>query len=87
MNGFEPKVWSASQLRDGFHNGAIDPYATHFGLTPSILTELSRDAVDRRAFKISNVQCGKLGSTVDALPEGTDSDLVKSVEDGAVSHP
>jgi hypothetical protein len=87
MKEFKLKVWPTSWLHDRPHDSSVDPFERHFGLTPSILTESSRDAIDRRAFKVSTVRRGKMGSTVDGLPEGTDPDLVKSAKDLAVCPP
>ncbi|KAI0358530.1 digestive organ expansion factor [Trametes cingulata] len=50
-----------------------DPYEAHFGLQPTVLTESARDAVDRRAWTQQRAKLGKLGSVVEAVPEGAES--------------
>ncbi|KAF8624645.1 hypothetical protein AX15_005796 [Amanita polypyramis BW_CC] len=45
-------------------------YERHFGVKPVALTELSRSAVDKKAWTISKEQYGKLGSVLVELPEG-----------------
>ncbi|KAI0373952.1 digestive organ expansion factor [Pilatotrama ljubarskyi] len=50
-----------------------DPYEAHFGLKPTVLTESAREAVDRRAWTSQRAKLGKLGSVVEAVPEGAES--------------
>jgi hypothetical protein len=85
MKKFELKVWSTPWLHIRNYNSSADPFEKHFGLTPSILTESSMDTIDRRALKVSTVRRGKLGYTVDALPEGADSDLAEPMRNWVVS--
>jgi hypothetical protein len=84
MKKFRLKVRSTPWLHIRNYNSSADPFENHFGLTPSILTESSRDAIDRRVLKVSTARRGKLGYTVDALPEGTDSDLAKPMRNWVV---
>ncbi|PIL35937.1 hypothetical protein GSI_01597 [Ganoderma sinense ZZ0214-1] len=47
-----------------------DPYEAHFGLSPSMLTEGAREAVDQRSWTQRRDKCGRLGGVVESLPEG-----------------
>ena len=49
-----------------------DPYETHFGLTPSSLSEHARDAVDRKEWTTRREKCGKLGAVVQSVLEGAE---------------
>ncbi|KAJ7187894.1 digestive organ expansion factor [Mycena filopes] len=51
--------------------GSEDAYESHFGPAPSLLSESSRAAVDRHAWSTSRKTCGKLGSVVELVPEGS----------------
>ncbi|KAJ6498953.1 digestive organ expansion factor [Mycena sanguinolenta] len=48
-----------------------DAYESHFGRTPSMLSESSRAAVDRHAWTTCRRTCGKLGSVIELVPEGS----------------
>ncbi|KAF8199770.1 digestive organ expansion factor [Mycena galopus ATCC 62051] len=58
---------------EGDDEGAAgaDAYESHFGRTPSLLSESSRAAVDRHAWTTSRRICGKLGAVVELVPEGS----------------
>ncbi|KAH9892650.1 digestive organ expansion factor [Cubamyces lactineus] len=56
---------------DDAGNGA-DSYEAHFGLHPAVLTDSAREAVDRRAWTSQRGKLGKLGSVVEAVPEGVE---------------
>ncbi|KAJ6625812.1 digestive organ expansion factor [Mycena sp. CBHHK59/15] len=49
---------------------ASDAYESHFGPTPSRLSESSRAAVYRRAWTSLRGTCGRLGAVVEFTPEG-----------------
>ncbi|KAJ7680675.1 digestive organ expansion factor [Mycena polygramma] len=51
--------------------GGSDAYESHFGRTPSLLSESSRAAVDRHSWTTSRRTCGKLGAVVELVPEGS----------------
>ncbi|KAH9858485.1 digestive organ expansion factor [Lenzites betulinus] len=55
---------------DDAAGGSVDPYEAHFGLQPAGLTERAREAVDTRAWSSQRGKIGKLGSVVEAVPEG-----------------
>ncbi|ETW80476.1 hypothetical protein HETIRDRAFT_434572 [Heterobasidion irregulare TC 32-1] len=48
-----------------------DTYEAHFGAEPSILTELSRESVDKRAWTSSNSSLSRLGTVIESFPAGT----------------
>jgi hypothetical protein len=58
----------------------IESYERHFGPIPVALTQISRDAVDRRGWTHSKHRLGKLGSVVNSSPEGAEPSFV--VNDG-----
>ncbi|KAF9028435.1 digestive organ expansion factor [Hymenopellis radicata] len=54
-------------------DSASDPYETHFGCTPSCLSESSRTAVDDRQWKSTKASRPKLGQCLEFVPEGSSS--------------
>jgi hypothetical protein len=73
----EGRISLSSILFDGsrISQGISDAYERHFGQMPIPLSETSKAAVDRRSWKSSRVKCGKLGSTVDSVPEGSETSV------------
>jgi U3 small nucleolar RNA-associated protein 25 len=54
----------------------LESYERHFGTNPVVLTQSSRETVDRRAWTLSKEKLGKLGSIVVVSPEGADQQLL-----------
>ena len=52
--------------------GAANSYELHFGVRPSILSEVSRNSVESRAWKLLKERRGKLGATVLSVPDGAE---------------
>lgn len=48
-----------------------DTYEAHFGAEPPILTEISRESVDKRAWTSSNSSLSRLGTVIESFPAGT----------------
>jgi|SRR5882762_2143491 len=48
----------------------LESYEVHFGPTPAVLTQDSREAVNRSSWILSKDRFGKLGSVVTSSPEG-----------------
>ncbi|KAH9942377.1 digestive organ expansion factor [Epithele typhae] len=57
-------------------DAGADPYEAHFGLTPSVLTQSAREAVDRREWATRRDKCGKMGAVVESVPEGVEHSSV-----------
>lgn len=55
-----------------------DTYESHFGISPSALSESSRGSVEKRAWKHSKQKIGRLGPVVVSTPDGEDSPSVSS---------
>ena len=53
--------------------GAADSYELHFGVQPSILSEVSRNSVESRAWKLLKERSGKLGTTVLSVPDSAEA--------------
>ncbi|KAJ7217703.1 digestive organ expansion factor [Mycena pura] len=49
--------------------GVSDAYETHFGRSPSLLSESSRAAVDRNSWMSLRRSCGILGTAVESVPQ------------------
>ncbi|TBU33717.1 digestive organ expansion factor [Dichomitus squalens] len=59
---------------------SMDPYEAHFGLSPSVLTDRAREAVDQKSWTTRREKCGKLGSVAESVPEGADGPNAVSVK-------
>lgn len=59
-------------VEDAETEDAIDTYEQHYGVQPSVLSEASRTAVDRRSWKLLNAQSGHLGMTALSIPDGSE---------------
>lgn len=53
----------------------LESYERHFGMNPVVLTQSSREAVDRRAWALSKEKLGKLGSIAVVSPDGAAQSL------------
>ncbi|OCH93789.1 digestive organ expansion factor [Obba rivulosa] len=52
---------------------STDSYEAHFGAHSAVLTPSAREAVDRRAWTTFREKCGRLGTLMQVLPEGSSS--------------
>ncbi|EJF65447.1 digestive organ expansion factor [Dichomitus squalens LYAD-421 SS1] len=59
---------------------SMDPYEAHFGLSPSVLTDRAREAVDQKSWTTRREKCGKLGGVAESVPEGADGPNAVSVK-------
>ena len=53
-------------------------YERHFGLSPVGLTAATREAVERRAWKLVRGTRGRLGPIAEYMPDGAEVDRIKS---------
>jgi len=60
--------------------GTIDTYEEHFGVSPKILSDLSRGAVDRSSWHTSQENLGKLAGAFVSVPEGTEPASYKNAK-------
>lgn len=49
--------------------GTVDPYESHFGLHPTVLSESKRNAIEKNSWKTARNKFGKLGNVVEYIPD------------------
>ncbi|THU96784.1 digestive organ expansion factor [Dendrothele bispora CBS 962.96] len=76
----DEEAQEANEIREDEVEDSTDPYELHFGCEPSCLSDLSKSAVNERRWKSCKIFRGKLGTTYETVPEGTDPGPSKKPE-------
>ncbi|KAF5357301.1 hypothetical protein D9758_005878 [Tetrapyrgos nigripes] len=69
----DEEAQEAQEVVDDVVDDSSDPYELHFGCNPACLSESSRNAVDARHWKSVKISGGRLGPTLESVPEGSEA--------------